>query len=149
FNEIELDVLFTAPGGQALRVPAFWAGERTWKARYASGQIGTHRYRTECSDKANRSLDGLQGMIEVNAYAGDNPFYRHGPVRVALNKKHFDHADGTPFIWLADTWWVGLCKRLSWPDDFKTLTADRVEKGFNAAQIVAGLYPDMPALDER
>ncbi len=59
------------------------------------------------------------------------------------------HADGTPFFWLGDTWWMGLCDRLKWPDDFKALAADRREKGFNVVQIVAGLYPDMPAFDDR
>jgi hypothetical protein len=29
------------------------------------------------------------------------------------------------------------------------LAADRIKKGFNVIQIVAGLYPDMPAFDER
>jgi hypothetical protein len=31
-------------------VPAFWAGDATWRVRYASPPTGTHRYRTECSD---------------------------------------------------------------------------------------------------
>jgi hypothetical protein len=44
---------------------------------------------------------------------------------------------------------MGLCRRLSWPADFRTLTADRVRKGFTVVQIVAGLYPDMPAFDPR
>ena len=38
---------------------------------------------------------------------------------------------------LGDTWWKGLTKRLPWPDGFKILTADRVEKGFTIIQIVA------------
>ena len=63
--------------------------------------------------------------------------------------RHFQHADGTPFFWLGDTWWMGLCKRLSWPDGFQTLTADRVQKGFTIVQIVAGLYPDMEPFDAR
>ena len=44
---------------------------------------------------------------------------------------------------------MGLCERLEWPEDFKTLAADRQQKGFNVIQIVAGLYPDMPAFDDR
>ena len=44
---------------------------------------------------------------------------------------------------------MGLCKRLHWPDDFRALAADRVAKGFTVIQIVAGLYPDMPAFDAR
>ena len=34
-------------------------------------------------------------------------------------------------------------------DGFGTLCEDRVQKGFNVVQIVAGLYPDMPAFDPR
>ncbi len=43
----------------------------------------------------------------------------------------------------------GSVHRLHFPDEFKTLAADRVQKGFNVIQIVAGLYPDMPAFDQR
>lgn len=44
---------------------------------------------------------------------------------------------------------MGLCKQLHWPGEFQTLLSDRVAKGFSLVQIVAGLYPDMPAFDER
>src|SRR5438128_1446857 len=37
----------------------------------------------------------------------------------------------------------------AYADEFKKLTADRKEKGFNVIQIVAGLYPDMPPFDPR
>lgn len=57
------------------------------------------------------------------------------------DNRHFEHADGTPFLWLGDTWWKGLCKRLTW-EGFKELTADRKKKGFNVVQIVCGTYPD-------
>ncbi len=36
--------------------------------------------------------------------------------------------------------WMGLCARLSWPDDFQPLAADRMAKGCSVVQIVAGLY---------
>ncbi len=38
---------------------------------------------------------------------------------------------------------------MSWPDDFQTLAADRLSKGFTVVQIIAGLYPDMPPFDPR
>ncbi|HEY3322368.1 MAG TPA: DUF4038 domain-containing protein [Planctomycetota bacterium] len=149
FNDLELAAVFDAPGGKTLRVPAFWAGGQTWKVRYSSPAIGTHSYKTECSDAANAKLHGVNGQVEVIAYTGDNPLYKHGAIRVAAGHRHFEHTDGTPFFWLGDTWWMGLCNRLHWPEDFQTLTADRKQKGFNVVQIVAGLYPDMPAFDER
>jgi hypothetical protein len=57
--------------------------------------------------------------------------------------------DGTPFFWLGDTWWMGLCHRLHWPEEFQQLASDRKQKGFNVIQIVAGLYPDMHPFDPR
>jgi hypothetical protein len=94
-------------------------------------------------------LDGVSGTIEIAPYKGNNPLFVHGPIRVAADKRHFEHADGTPFLWLGDTWWMGLSKRLRWPDEFQKLAADRKQKGFNVVQIVAGLYPDMPPFDPR
>jgi hypothetical protein len=149
FNDVTLDVVFTEPGGAERRVPAFWAGGTSWKVRYASHTPGAHRFRTECSDAADAGLHGVEGTVTVEPYAGDNPLYRHGPLRVGKGKRYLEHADGTPFLWLGDTWWMGLTKRLSFPEEFATLAADRKKKGFNVVQIVAGLYPDMPAFDER
>ncbi len=149
FNEVELDVIFSGPNGQEKRVPAFWSGGNVWRVRYASPKVGTHRYRSVCSDKANRDLHGQEGVLEVTPYEGDNVLLRRGPLRVSQDRRHLEHLDGTPFFWLGDTWWMGLCRRLRWPADFQALAADRVAKGFTVVQIVAGLYPDMPSFDPR
>jgi hypothetical protein len=149
FNEVLLDVIFTAPNGRALRVPGFWAGGDKWKVRYSSPLTGKHSYRTECNVKTDSGLDGMEGNVEVVPYRGQNPLFKHGPIQIAADHRHFQYSDGTPFFWLGDTWWMGLSHRLKWPDEFKLLTADRVTKGFNVVQIVAGLYPDMPPFDPR
>jgi len=148
-DEVELDVIFTDPDGEERRVPTFWAGELEWRVRYSSPRVGRHTFRTVCSDSSNADLHGQVGTLEVGPYQGDNPLFRHGPLRVVATRRHLEHLDGTPFFWLADTWWMGLCKRLRWPADVRLLTADRVAKGFSVIQIVAGLYPDMPPFDER
>jgi len=36
--------------------------------------LGALQQRTVCSDQVNRSLHGLDDMVEVKAYAGENPF---------------------------------------------------------------------------
>jgi Protein of unknown function (DUF4038)/Domain of unknown function (DUF5060) len=149
FNDVKLDFVVTAAGGQTVRVPGFWAGGRTWRGRYSSATAGLHRFRTECSDAGNAGLHGVTGQVEITPYRGDNPLFLHGALRVAADRRHFAYADGTPFLWLGDTWWMGLCDRLKWPADFQALAADRKQKGFNVIQIVAGLYPDMPAFDAR
>ncbi len=141
FADLTVDALTAAPGGQEFRVPAFWAGGNQWRFRYASGSIGTHTYRTECSDATDPGLHGVKGTIEVVRYAGDNPLFLHGPIRAVKDQGHFEHADGTPFFWLGDTWWKCLCKRMTW-EGFQELTADRRAKGFSVIQIVCGPYPD-------
>ncbi len=148
FTEVTLDAVVTRPDGKQLRVPAFWAGDNRWCFRYASDQPGQHTWRTECSDKANAKLHGIEGKIDVVAYAGDNPLYRHGPVQVAKDHRHFEHADGASFLWLGDTWWKCLCKRMTW-EGFQELTADRKAKGFSVVQIVCGVYPDEDLFEPR
>jgi hypothetical protein len=148
FMDVTLDALITAPDGRQLKVPAFWAGGNEWRFRYASGSVGMHTWRTECSDPENPQLHGVEGKIEVVAYRGENPLYRHGPIQVAEDHRHFAHADGTPFFWLGDTWWKGLCKRMTW-EGFQELTANRKAKGFSVVQIVCGPYPDEGSFEPR
>jgi len=149
FNQIRLDVTFTDPTGHELNVPAFWAGSNVWKVRYASPLLGTHRFRSRCSEPGDEGLHGIVGTVEISANRGRNPLYVHGPLRVASGSRHLEHFDHTPFFWLGDTWWMGLCHRLHWPEEFQRLTSDRKQKGFNVVQIVAGLYPDMAPFDPR
>src|SRR2546421_8796755 len=54
FNQVTLDVIFTDPGGREFRVPAFWAGGNLWKARYGSPVVGTHRFRSESSQRDDK-----------------------------------------------------------------------------------------------
>jgi len=146
FTDVVLDVLFKDPDGMEVKVPAFWAGSDTWKVRYASPLIGTHRYRTVCSDTGDAGLHSVEGQIEIKSYTGDNKLYRHGPLKVAADQRHFEHNDGTPFFWLGDTWWKCLAKRLTWKG-FQELAEDRKVKGFSVIQIVAGPYPDEDAFE--
>src|SRR4051794_19888990 len=41
------------------------------------------------------------------AAAQDDPFAAHGKLRVAKSGTYLEHADGTPFFFLADTAWTG------------------------------------------
>jgi hypothetical protein len=149
FNELKLDVVVTHSSGQSWRVPAYWAGGQEWRVRFLPPKSGSYEASTVCSDCNDPGLHDVRTILDVSAAEGGNPLYDHGPLRVAESRRSFEHADGTPFFWLGDTWWMGLCNRLSWPEDIQLLTADRVAKGFTVIQIVAGLYPDMQGFDER
>jgi hypothetical protein len=145
-GEVEVDVTVQGPGGR-LTVPAFWAGGREWRARLSLSEPGDHRF--EVRDSAgDLGLEPQGGELTVEPGEPSNPLFAHGAPTVAPDGRKFAHADGTPFFWLADTWWNGLSGRVE-QSDFETLLEDRVRKGFTAIQLVAGFYPDMPAFDER
>ncbi|MHC1764001.1 MAG: DUF4038 domain-containing protein [Verrucomicrobiia bacterium] len=148
FTDVVLDVVFTDPSDAQKTVPAFWAGGKQWKVRYSSRLVGIHRYRTQCSDTSDAGLHAVEGRVEITPYTGENPLYRDGPLQIARDHRHFEHADGTPFFWLGDTWWKCLCKRMTW-EGFQELTADRKAKGFSVIQIVCGPYPDEGVFEDR
>src|SRR5689334_9723646 len=58
FNDVTLDVQFTAPDKTVKTVPAFWAGGTNWKVRYSSALAGPHRWRSVCSDSQDAGLQG-------------------------------------------------------------------------------------------
>ena len=147
FVDVQVDVVFRC-GTQQWVVPAFWAGGDRWTVRFAPAVQGRHTFQVKCSDLANAPMNGEPQPLGVTAYTGANPLLRHGFLRIAEDQRHFAHADGTPFLWLADTWWKNLSRRLTW-DDFQELTADRKAKGFNAVQIVCGPYPDEAMMEVR
>lgn len=62
----------------------------------------------------------------------DNPFEKHGRLRVAKSGTHLEHSDGTPFFFLADTAWTGAA--LSTAEDWNYYLADRKKKRFTAVQ---------------
>lgn len=65
----------------------------------------------------------------------------HGNIRLSQNKKYLEYDDGTPFFWLADTWWYGMTRRMSF-DIFKKLVKKRRKQGFTVIQIVVGIPPE-------
>ncbi len=144
FTDLEVDVLFSN-GKQEWKVPAFWDGGQTWKVRFAAPEIGEYTYRAVATDRSNKGLNTEKKTLTVTEYTGDNPLYKRGKLRVTEDRRCFGFSDGTPFLWLGDTWWKGLCKRISW-EGFQELTADRKEKGFSVIHIVCGTYPDEPGL---
>lgn len=149
FWDLQLDVQVTAPDGRKQLIPSFWSGGLTWRWRFSAHQPGTYRYKTIANDTGNADLHGVTGEFQIDEYSGDNSLFDQGALRVSANRRYLETEQGRPFLWLGDTWWMGLTERLSWPGGFQQLVADRREKGFNVVQLVAGLYPDMDSFDPR
>ncbi len=57
-----------------------------------------------------------------------------GPLTVSSNKRYLQHADGTPFFWLADTAWL-LFQKLNRQETERYLD-NRRAKGYNVVQAV-------------
>jgi len=147
FSEVEVNVVFEREDNKWI-VPAFWAGDNKWTVRFAPPVIGEYTYYPESSDKGNPDFIGRKQSFKVIPYQGKNALLKHGFLKISKNKRFFEHADGTAFLWLGDTWWKGLCKRMTW-EGFQELTADRKTKGFNVVQIVCGPYPDEDMMEAR
>ncbi len=127
-------------GGRAWIVPAFRDAGGTWRVRFAPPQAGDYL----CTCAALRHEQRLRAISGTPA----NALARHGAIVVAEDRRHFTHADGTPFCWLGDTWWYGLSGRLT-DAEFAALADQRIKQGFNVVQMVAGLNPDVGAFDAR
>lgn len=134
-QEVEVSVELTAPSGIRQQVLGFWDGGRTWRVRFSPSESGVWTYATACSDVTDAGLHGQTGSFTVSPYSGDNPVYRHGQIEVAPAGRHLQHADGTPFFFLADTCWNG--PHLSTPDEWDVYLVDRAAKRFNAVLFTA------------
>jgi hypothetical protein len=142
FNEIELDVIFTNPEDKEYKIPAFWSGNNVWRVRFAPPATGEYKFISHCSLDSDDGLNKQEGKIIVSEYSGSNKLFKHGRLKTGKDSRFIRHEDGSPFFWLADTWWFALAKRTGWPEIFKIITEDRKRKGFTVIQLVAGRYPD-------
>lgn len=125
-------VTFLSPTGRQQTVDGFWDGGDLWKVRFMPDAVGTWSYRTRADAPALNDRTG--SFSATPATVSDNPFLRHGAVRVSDDGRHFVHADGTPFFWLADTGWNAALK--STDEAFDTYLDRREEQGFTAIQFI-------------
>jgi hypothetical protein len=137
-----MQVTFTGRSGEALgksvTLAGFWRGGKEWRVNFSSPFTGRWSYVTSSSD---RGLNGKKGNIEVVPWSEDekaaNPV-RHGHVMVQNSGpnagRFFMYADGTPFLWVGDTWWNWTNNRIK-PESFRKLVDDRSTKGFTVGQL--------------
>ncbi len=104
--QVQLRIRLTSPLGETHHLAGFWDGGLVWRARFKPGFPGRWQYRTICSDTANDGLHGRTGAFLCSAPADTTVFARHGPIQVARDGQHLEHADHTPFFWLGDAAWA-------------------------------------------
>ena len=152
YRNLELDTIFTHESGLELKMPAFWDGEQSWKVRFAAPEPGIWNYITHCSNARENGLHLQSGSFEVQPYGGNLALYQHGFLKVSKNSRYLEHADGTPFYWLGDTHWLGLCARERFDtsndprftSQFKGIIEQRLEQGYTvwAGSLMVGEWND-------
>ena len=131
-QQATLQVTFISPSGKTNQVYGFWDGGKTWKVRFVPDEVGRWSFQTVCSDPLNRGLHNQKGGLVCTAAIKGSSFHQHGPVRISMDHRHFEYADGTPFFWLADTTWEGI--HAAGPKDFADYAAIRISQKFSVVQ---------------
>jgi hypothetical protein len=144
-QDAKVRVTFTAPSKRTQTVDGFWDGGTTWRVRFSPDEVGTWTYLTSATPESETGLHAQKGSLRVAASMGTTRLERHGPIRVAQGRTYLEHADGTPFFWLADT--GGNAALLSTPEEFEHHIRERVRQRFTAVQWVATQWRAAPQGD--
>jgi hypothetical protein len=135
------------------RVPAFWDGGNTFRARLVATQPGEWSWSTGNATGDN-GLDNKSGGFTAIAWTEadkqDNP-NRRGFLRV--QGRHLEYQDGTPFFMTADTRSTLLTDLFRWNTNtnsparsgvfFQDLVNYRKDRGFNTFQVISCFPSDL------
>ncbi|HUX97000.1 MAG TPA: DUF5060 domain-containing protein [Bacteroidales bacterium] len=124
--------------GKTLKIPGFWDGNDIWKIRFAPPLPGIWKYVTSSED---RKLNGKKGQLSVTGWSDEEKIQiptRRGLIVVNNDNerkgRYFTYTDGTPCLWIADTWWDWTNRRIKF-ESFAKLVETRVSQGFNIGQL--------------
>ncbi|HEY8555584.1 MAG TPA: DUF4038 domain-containing protein [Burkholderiales bacterium] len=141
WDEFPLQVEFThRASGRTLRVDAFWDSGRRWRVRYALPAAGEWCWEARSGDPQLRGRGCVAAREPTAAERAANPSYR-GHLRVSANRRYFERADGTPFLYVGDTLWalnsLNASADTRGRGNFYRWAGDRRRKGFTLAQAAA------------
>jgi hypothetical protein len=146
--------------GFAKRVYGFWDGGQTFHLRLLATTPGEWSW-TSGSSPADPGLGGKNGSFTAIAWTeaelNENPL-RRGMIRPTANRHALEHADGTPFLAIGDTWYAVPANRFKWYDDdlerpigptagFKDYVRYRKAQGFNWVNVIAA-FPNWKTDDK-
>lgn len=130
-QDVWLRAAFVSPSGRTHHVHGFWDGGSRWRIRFRPDELGTWHYVTECSDPRDNGLHERDGKFRCSVQSLRNDLFRHGAIRVVPEHSTFQHADGTPFFWLADNVWDG--PRMASRKEWTAYANVRANQGFTVA----------------
>ncbi|HVU22853.1 MAG TPA: DUF4038 domain-containing protein [Opitutus sp.] len=142
------------------RVYGFWDGGQTYRVRLLATASGAWSW-TSGANVTDAGLVGKSGTFDAvpwtAAELAENPL-RHGMVVATPNGHALQHADGTPFLAIGDTWYSAGTNRFKWRDDdtprpigptagFQDYVRYRKAQGFNWVNIIAA-FPNWKTDDK-
>jgi hypothetical protein len=159
YTEVIVWVDLQGPGF-ARRVYGFWDGGQVFHLRLLATAPGEWSW-TSGSSPADAGLSGKSGTFTAvdwtEAEKAANPL-RHGMIQPTANRHALEHADGTPYLALGDTWYAVGTNRFKWYDDdrerpigpdagFKDYVRYRQAQGFNWVNVIAA-FPNWKTDDK-
>lgn len=149
YTDVTVWVDLIGPGFNK-RVYGFWDGGQTFHVRLVATQPGTWTWKSGSSSKDSGLTDKSGSFVAIDwteAEKNENQL-RHGFIRPTPNQHALQHADGTPFFAIGDTWYAAGANRFLWHDDdkerpigptagFKDYVRFRKAQGYNWISIIA------------
>lgn len=149
YSDVEVWVDLKGPDFSK-RVYGFWNGDNEFKVRIVATCPGQWSW-VSASNQYDNGLNGKYGSFTAIQWTedelNDNPL-RRGFIQATHNGHAFQYADGTPFYYLADTWWSTPTFRYKWNDEeedkpigpemgFKDYVKYRKKQGYNGIAMIA------------
>ena len=142
------------------RVYGFWDGGSIWRVRVVATEPGKWTWTSNSNQAGDSGLNGKTGGFAAKDWTeeekNENPT-RHGFLRDTGNHHALQHADGTPFFLVGDTWLAASTWRLPFtgqppaPDytpgpgiTFEDAVAYIKRQGFNEVSMIAA-FPSWTA----
>ena len=149
YTEVDVWVDLSGPNFHK-RVYGFWNGGKTFRVRVLATAPGEWSWVSGANNQ-DAGLSGKKGRFAAipwtEAEKAEN-ICRRGFLRPTPNGHAFEHADGTPFFLLGDTWWSVPSYRFRWTEDdtshpmgpeatFKDMVKFRKAQSFNSLALLA------------
>jgi hypothetical protein len=149
YRDVDVWVDLKGPGF-AKRVYGFWDGGNTFRVRVLATTPGEWSW-VSGSNTSDAGLNGKTGSFSAQPWTeaekAEN-LCRRGFLRATANQHALEHADGTPFFLLGDTWWSVPTLHFPWAADdtprpigpkamFQDYVRLRKSQGYNSVAILA------------
>ena len=149
YTDVTVWVDLSGPGFNK-RVYGFWDGGNTFHLRVVATKPGAWKWKSGSSSN-DPGLTGKTGSFTAVNWTEkekvENPL-RRGFLRPSANQHALNHADGTPYFTIGDTWYPLGANRFKWYDDdkerpigpeagFKDYVRYRKAQGYNWVNVIA------------